>query len=275
MMLGLAIALALQATPAQPSFEGSADLKMVVTHQGEKVDTSMRMFFTRTSWRMDTDVRPPDTSSPGARHELGGHETFRLVVFGKVSDPTKGWIVNDRTKTYAVMVVDPANRRADEDPDAWTVSRGGTDRVAGFACENVTAQRIDQSESWDACLSSELPRTAMESLNHIDAEAWIAAAHRAGVKGRPIRAISRGHDGSERSRWEYVKFERRALPKTLFEVPAGYRETSAMKAMAQSPEMERDIEQMEKHLGEMMKDMSPEDRKMMEQMMRNPGAKSP
>jgi hypothetical protein len=77
--------------------------------------------------------------------------------------------------------------------------------------------------------------------------------------------VERNKAGDERLRMEIVKVERRKLPASLFEVPAGYRETSMMGMMAQTPEQQKQLEDAQKKMEEAMKDMSPE----------GPGATSP
>ena len=66
-------------------------------------------------------------------------------------------------------------------------------------------------------------------------------------------------------KWELVKAEKRALPASTFEVPAGYKETSMMGTMM-SPEQQKQME-------DAMKNMTPEQRKMMEEMMKKGGNK--
>jgi hypothetical protein len=61
------------------------------------------------------------------------------------------------------------------------------------------------------------------------------------VTGRPLGGFAPPRRTGE-FRIELVKVERRALPASLFEIPPGYRETSAFRVSAQSAERERDAE---------------------------------
>jgi hypothetical protein len=287
------LAIAFHATPSPAHFEGVAELKIVAAssmrdlraERFEPVVTSLRLLFTEAAWRLEKEIAPPGRLSSFVGDLLGGHDTFRLVALGKVADPTKSWIVNDRTKTYALLVIEPS-KSLEGDDRCWTIRRTGNDAVTGLACEKVAAQRKDGSESWEACLSRDLPSMAMESLthlplgptesgNHTDAERWIETARRSGVNGRPLRAISRERDGTEKLRIEVVNVERRALPASLFEVPDGYRETTPLRATAQSAERERELERDEKDLVESMKRWPPEPRKQLEPLLQMHGGEKP
>ncbi len=104
-------------------------------------------------------------------------------------------------------------------------------------------------------------------------EGWIGAVHDTGVTGYPVRMVEHTEAGDEKLRMEIVKVERRSLPASLFEVPAGYRETSMMGVMAQTPEQQKQMEDAQKKMEEAMKNMSPEQKKMMEKMMGPQGQK--
>lgn len=275
--LAAALAAAFHALPSVAQFEGIADLKIVSSEEENALQGTGRLYLSSAAWRMETDLKPSKAASPEMRSALGGADSFRIVAFGKVSEPRKSWMLNERTKTYAVVESDPAER-GDRGASAeeWTISRAGKDKVAGFACENVKATRKGEDDTWEACLARDFLSSAwMRLLAEDEEQGWIVAAQRAGVKGYPVRMISRGSDGKEKHRFEVVKVERRKLPASLFEVPAGYRETGVMGTMAQTPEQQRQMEEAQKKMEEAMKEMSPEQKKAMEEMMRQYGGKKP
>jgi hypothetical protein len=275
--LAAALAFVLQAFPAAAGdFEGVADLKMMAGDQRQMEGTG-RLYLTSKAWRMETDMRPTATAKPEAKAALGGAESFRMVVFGKLAEPRKTWTLNERTKTYSVMKADPESRHErDAEKDEWTVTRIGKDHVAGMACENVKAQRKGSNDWSEACLAREFLSGAWtRALKETSTEGWMIAAQRAGVEGYPIRMITHGKDGKETYRIEVVKTERKSLPASLFEVPAGYRETSMMGTMAQTPEQQKQMEDAQKKMDEALKNMSPEQRKQMEEMMQKMGGKKP
>jgi len=64
---------------------------------------------------------------------------------------------------------------------------------------------------------------------------------------------------------ELVRAQRQKVPASMLEIPAGYAKTSVPQA---SPEMQRKLE-------EAMKDLPPEQRKQLEEMMRRGGGDQP
>ena len=268
-----ALALALNALPALAQFEGTADMKIVAGERGKKTDGTARLYLTPKAWRMETEVKVPE-SSPEMKKALGGKDTYRTIVFGKIAEPRKSWMVNDQTKTFTVLRSDRDDAARERDDGGYTVTRAGKDKVAGFACEKVSVQRKGKDEIWDACFAPDFLSGAwLRAMKETGREGWIGAVHDAGVTGYPVRMVEHTEAGDEKLRMEIVKVERRSLPASLFEVPAGYRETSMMGAMAQTPEQQKQMEDAQKKMEEAMKNMSPEQRKMMEKMMGPQGQK--
>ena len=82
-----------------------------------------------------------------------------------------------------------------------------------------------------------------------------------GLEGFPIRWVVYGKAATApTSTFELVRFEKKSLPSSLFEVPPGYKETGLLGAFA-TPEQQKIIEDGLKHL-------SPEQRKAYEDAMR-------
>ena len=102
-------------------------------------------------------------------------------------------------------------------------------------------------------------------------EWWDKAAKKAGIHGYPMRIIAKTAAGKEKHRFEVVKVERRKVPASAFEVPAGYRQGGIVDVMAQTPEQQRQIEEAQRQAAEAMKNMSPEQRQMVEEMMKKYG----
>jgi hypothetical protein len=269
--LATVLVAVLHAVPALAAdFEGTADMRIVATgDRGQKAEGTGKLYVTAKAWRMESEMTIPEGSAD--KKALGGAEGFRTVAIGKAAEPRKTWMVNDRTKTYAVVESDPERGR-DRDAKEYAVTRAGKDTVAGLACEKVNVQKKGKDEVFEGCFTRELLSGAwLRALEGAEREGWVAAAHRAGVAGFPARVVSRGKEGTEKLRMEIVKVERKSLPASLFEVPAGYRETSAMGTMAQTPEQQKQMDDAQKQMEEAMKNMPPEQRKMMEEMMKKQG----
>lgn len=266
----VAVALLAPAVPSLAQFEGVADLKMTGQEGGHRMDGKGRLHLTRDAWRMEMQMAIPDMGPPAKDPKAPATQDYRVVMFGKMAEPGKSWMLNERTKTYAI-VEDDRDDDADEDPKEWKVVRLGQDKVAGLSCTNVKAQREGEDQTWEACLAKEFVSGAWLKGVKAEKEWWVLAAKRAGVTGFPVRMIARSADGAEKHRFEIVKLERKKVPASLFEVPPGYRQGGIMDVMAQTPEQQRQMQEAQRQAAEAMKNMSPEQRKMVEEMMKKYG----
>lgn len=261
-----ALVAVLHAVPVfAADFEGTADMRIVASgEQGRTAEGTGKLYVTPKAWRMESEMKVPEAAGQGGAG-------FRTVVIGKAAEPRKTWMLNDRTKTYAVVESEGGSRDRDA-KEEYSVQRVGKDTVAGLACEKVNVQKKGKDEVFEGCFTRELLSGAwLRALKGAEREGWIAAVHDAGVTGYPVRVVSRRKEGAEKLRMEVVKVERKSLPASLFEVPAGYRETSAMGTMAQNPEQQKQMEDAQKQMEEAMKNMPPEQRKMIEEMMKKQG----
>lgn len=264
-----ALALLVHAAPAPAEFEGIADVKMTAREGSHAASGTGRLYLSPAAWRMDMQMTVPDPTRP-KDGKAAATQDYRMVMFGKVASPRKTWMLNERTKTYAI-VEDDADDAGDAGEGEWKVVRLGADKVAGLACTNVKAQREGDDEVWEACLAKELMSGAWLKGVKAEKEWWVAAAKRAGVTGVPVRMIARSADGTEKHRFEVVKAERKKVAASLFEVPAGYKQGSMMDVVAQSPEQQRQMQEMQRQAAEAMKNMTPEQKQMMEEMMKKYG----
>ena len=265
----VALAVLVRAAPAPADFEGVADVKMTAKEGSHAASGTGRLYLSPAAWRMDMQMSVPDAPGAGAG-KAPATQDYRMVMFGKLASPRKTWMLNERTKTYAI-VEDDADDARDEGEGEWKVVRLGPDRVAGLACTNVKAQREGDEEVWEACLAKDFVSGAWLKGVRAEKEWWAAPAKRAGVMGVPVRMIARSKDGAEKHRFEIVKVERKKVAASLFEVPAGYKQGSMMDVVAQTPEQQRQMQEAQRQAEEAMKNMSPEQKKMMEEMMKKLG----
>jgi len=267
--LALTLVLAALALPAAAQFEGVLDVRMTAREEGNRMEGKGRLHVTPRAWRMEMEMTAAEArkDSPAAS-ALGGMVGHEMVVIGKSSEPGKTWMINDRAKTY-VVVEDDGDGAGDDEGPPWKVTRLGAEKVAGIACTNVRAERAGEDETFEACLAKEMATAQfLKGMKEGGEEGWILAAERAGITGHPVRMITRGGDGKERMRFEVTKVERRKLPASLFEVPKGYRQTSIMEGLAQTPEQQEQMKDAQRQLEEAMKSMPPEQRKAIEEMMK-------
>ncbi len=274
MTLRTAVAAAVLAValPALAQFEGVADVKMRGGYDNGQMTGTGKLFLSPAGWRMEMNMAVPQAVGQPKAGKGAAPTDHRIVTFGKRSDPKKSWMLNEKTKTYAVLE-DDDDEASDDDGAEWKVTKLGQDSVAGFSCTNVRAQKEGDDEIWEGCLAKDFLAGSWfkEMQKDSDDEWWAKAAKKAGIQGYPVRLIAKTGSGKEKHRFEVVKVERRKVPASTFEVPAGYKQGGMMDVMAQTPEQQKQMEEARRQMEEQMKNMSPEQRKMMEDMMKKMG----
>ena len=253
--LSLAALLALPLAAAA-QWEGSFDMKI----SGKDVTGSAKALVGKAGSRMQMEMTP--LAAKGA----GG---MKMTVISRTAEPGVSYIVNDEHRSYARIDVKDLEKQvpAAEREKKWTVKRLGSDKVAGYGCERALVTQEGSDTENEVCVTKELGGTAglfstgRRSGSGMEIERALKSN---GLDGMPVRMVIRKKGEADATMtWELVKAEKRPVPASTFEVPAGYRETSMMGTMM-SPEQQ-------KQLDDAMKNMTPEQRKMMEQMMKKQG----
>jgi uncharacterized protein DUF4412 len=272
-----ALALFVSRASALAQTEGIAEFRGTVhTDKGQTIPSQGRVYMSKSAVRVEweTDLREVAKERKDSGKASGMPEQFKMVMIQKLAQPDRIYIVNDGRKTYAVEAT--GTRRAKPGPErTWKVQRLGRDTVAGFACEKalLTAQDGDQTE---VCITAELmPSTAwLTAWNRREEQATpLKALKDAGLSGFPVRWIFR-HQGSKdtSSSVELVRFDRKSVSASLFEIPAGYRKVdSMMETMAMTPEQEKAMQEARKRMQEALDRMTPEQRKHYEELIRQQG----
>jgi hypothetical protein len=255
--LSLAVLLVLPLS-AVAQWEGVLDMKIT----GQEVNGSSKAFIGKAGARMQIEM-----TNAQQKEMLGGG--MKMVVLSRTAEPDISYMINDAQKSYARIDVKEMQKSLpkSEQEKKWTVKRLGAGSVAGFACEKaLVAQEGGTSEN-EVCISKEIlgPASMFSSGRRGAGGQGLEVALKAnGLVGMPIRMVMREKAKAEATMtWELVKAEKRSLPASTFEVPAGYKETSMMGTMM-SPEQQKQME-------DAMKNMTPEQRKMMEEMMKKKG----
>lgn len=243
---------------AAAQWEGALEMKIT----GKDVAGTSKALVGKAGTRMQVEMS-------NAQLRESGQGGMRMTVLIRTAEPGISYMINDAQKSYARIDVKEMEKNvpASERDRKWTVKRLGPDRVAGYACEKaLVSQEGSQTEN-EACISKEIAGSAglFDAGRRGSSGQGLEKALKAnGLEGMPIRMVMREKGKPESMMaWELVKAEKRALPASTFELPAGYRETSVMGTMM-SPEQQKQME-------DAMKNMTPEQRKMLEQMMKKQG----
>jgi Spy/CpxP family protein refolding chaperone len=258
--LAMLAAAALAATPAAAQFEGELTMKFT-TREG--IGTG-RAYVSRVGARSELDIK-------------SAHMPLKMTTLMKFSNPDVMIMINDQTKTYTEMDVkktreQAAKMRGDKAKEAWVVKRVGRETVNGFSCENALVTRGDDAKSeQDWCLSKDVAGLSYESMRGLmrrgspGEEGILKALHDAGVDGFVVKMVTREKGNPVPvSTMELTKVDRKSVPASLFEVPAGYTKQEGMMGAASVMAGPEAQDQMKKA----MENLTPEQRKQIEEMMK-------
>jgi hypothetical protein len=249
----------LVAAPARAQFEGELTMKLTMQE--------------------GTGTGKAFVSKAGARSELdiqSARMPFRMTTLVKMANPDIMYMINDQTKSYAEMDLrkmrEQAAKYRDKNKETWTVKKLGRETVNGYSCEHVLITRAEaaktEQEWWTsrdvAGLSYESMRGLMRRGNQSD-EGIIKGLRDAGADGFVVRMITREKGNPVPvSTMELTKAEKKSVPASLFEIPAGYtKQEGTLGAMGvMAPPGAQD------EMRKAMENLTPEQRKQIEDMMK-------
>jgi Domain of unknown function (DUF4412) len=207
-------------------FEGEIHTK-VITKEGRGFAL---MYLSKLGARNEIDIHSPKLQPVSA-------QPYRMTTLQKFSEPNLIYTINDGRKVYSVVDLKKTKSFAD---DTYTVTRLGSDTIAGYTCEKVRLTSQNQTET-DLCVAK----------NIVGMDIWIAlmertaqiksgmftALKRAEVEGLPIKmVVHRKGENSPIMTTEVVRVEEKSLAASLFEVPSTYKKEDAISLLA-TPEM--------------------------------------
>jgi len=263
MIRALAVALCLAALPAL-AFEGVIETKLTMNRSamGDGAPQGAPSSMTGTgvitvkglNSRMEQQM-----SMPG----MGEHKT---VVIHRADEPKTTYILNDANKTYSKTT---SEKDDDSEATKWTVKKLGKDTVAGRSTEHVQVQRAGGGDNLDVWIDKNLVSAGdLEKAFNAGGRGesgWWAALRKEGVAGVPLKVVSKNSKGETGVTWEATSVKSQSVPDSAFAIPSGYTEGKGHGGMM-SPgagAQQRD---------QMMQNLTPEQRKQVEEMMKQHGA---
>ncbi len=256
-LLNVLAGAALAAAPAFAQFEGEIDMK--ITSPG--MSGLGKMFVSKIGARTTMEMQAEKTS-------------MKMSTLMKFANPDVMYLINDQARTYSEMNLkqtreDLAKTKREKDP--YTVKVLGSETILGYSTKHVLLSRSsDRSEMeiWTTKdilgLNYEAMRGLMRRASSQDDGSFLKALRDAGADGFFVKMITREKGKPEPlSTMELTKAEKKSLPGSMFEIPPGYAKQEGMMGAAgvASPEA---AEAMRKA----MENMTPEQRKQMEEMMK-------
>ena len=116
-----------------------------------------KTYVTRSAWRSEMDMTSSAMKKdPKPAKAMGGQTAFRMVMLGKLSEPGVSVWLNERTKTFARIDAAEMAQNLPKEEKKWSVTRLGTDHVAGLPCENVRAVEEGKKGEIELCVTKEI-----------------------------------------------------------------------------------------------------------------------
>ena len=181
----------------------------------------------------------------------------------RADEPDTTYILNDARKTYSKHTAE----KGDESEAAkWTVKKLGKDTVAGRSTEHVLVQKTGGADALDVWIDKALVSAGdLEKAFNAGGRGqsgWWGALRKEGVAGVPLKVVSKNSKGEPAVSWEATSVKSQSVPDSAFAIPSGYTETKGFGGMAPGPQR-RD---------QMLQQLSPEQRKQVEEMMKQHGS---
>lgn len=264
------------ASPLFGQFEGVADFKITMGEKGRAVNGTGKVYVARAGYR--SEWKTEFVSEPRKDGAAPQPITMTMTMVGQRGEPDKLYMIDDRARTYSVMDLKKMRDEArSQSKETYTVQRLGHDSVAGMACEKAAATS-SRGEVVDVCVSKELSASSdwISAMSQRGGGgSWFAALKENGLEGFPVRWTTRRKGATEPSMvMEVTRVERKTLPASLFQVPAGYKQTDSVLG-GLTPDQQKTLNDARAQMKDALDKMTPEQRKAYEDAMKRYGAPTP
>lgn len=271
----LLVAMLLTTTSSFAQFEGVLEMKMTVSDKegASRGGGTMTAAVAKAGSRSDVNL------------QMGGM-TMKMTMLQKADTPNVVYRLNDANKTYSEIDLAKAREMANQpqNDDQWTVQKLGQEKILDYQTQHILAKPKSGTgqpmEMWIAkdFLDYDTFSKLQWRRNGPTGDQGLAKALKeAGTEGMPLKSVVHDDTGGTMT-MEVVKVEKKSLPASTFEIPAGYTKSNGgimdmMGGMSgpQADAMRARMEEARKQMQEQMKNMTPEQREMIEKMMQQRG----
>jgi hypothetical protein len=273
--------LLLSVGPALAQFEGVLEMKMTMaSKEAEGGGGTMNVAVAKAGTRSEVNMQM-------------GPMNVKMVMLQRNETPDVLYQINEGSKTYSEINMANMRQMAGQQPDThkYDVEKLGQETILGYKTQHVMVK--EKTAEADAGMTTEL-WTAKDLLDYetfsklqarrgkaAGQEALVKALKDAGADGLPLKSITTTGDGSKVT-MEVVKIDKKPLPPSTFEIPAGYtRSEGGLMDMLggvsgpQAEEAKKKMDEAQQKMQEALKNMSPEQRQMIEKMMKQRKAPNP
>jgi hypothetical protein len=273
-------ALLLAAGPAFGQFEGVLEMKMIMAGMGGEGGGTMNVSVAKAGFRSEMDMQM-------------GPMAMKMVMLQKNDSPNTLYRINDANKTYTEIDMAKMKERAgQQQPNRkYTVEKLGEETILGYKTQHVLVKEQGSGDGTGMTLEV---WTAKDLLDYetfskmqvrrgkgASEEAMIKALKDADADGLPLKSLATTPEGMKVT-MEVVKVDKKSLPASTFEIPAGYAKSEGglmdMMGGMSGPQADQARKQMggdvQKQMDDAMKNMTPEQREMIQKMMKQQKAGS-
>lgn len=166
----------------------------------------------------------------------GNKVTAPMILIGKADKPTESISIDDSAKSYTINQIDTGKNENDEMKITSNATKIGNEKIMGFDCVHARVisnksmgsfyKSIDTVDIWK---SNDVPiaGSVKDKLDKMGGNGLYSAETAQqlkdmGCSGMTVKMTS----NSEKNKMtvQLTKVERKDLPASLFEIPAGYKE---------------------------------------------------
>ncbi len=267
------VGLFLAAASASAQFEGVMTMSVNMTNNtsGAGRDSKARLSIGKKGFRVETELRLGATS-------------MTIVVLRRDDTPNIMYYLNEDAKTYYEFDSSKAldDSKLAKDEGGYAVRKLGEEKILGYNTQHIlllhtnsVTHRTSDREFWlakDICSYETFSHMNNKPGSRISEENVFKALRAAGVDGVPLKMVM--HSAEDMTVYmEVVKIDKKSLPDSTFEVPADFKKTAAPMAGGVGGAQ---TDAMRQQMQDRLKNLSPEQRARIEEMMKTrPGLSQP
>lgn len=268
------LALLLAGSSALAQFEGVLEMKMTTATKDKEVGGggTMNVEIAKAGTRCAMDM------------QMGGMG-MKMVMLQKTDTPDTMYRLNDAKKTYTEIDLAKLRAMAGKRPNTntYTVEKLGREKILGYDTQHVMVKETSPggdgttTEMWtakDLLDYATFSKMQARQGKGSGEAALIKALKDAEADGLPLKSVATTADGTKVT-MEVVNVKKKSIPASTFEIPADYTKSAGgimdMMGGTSSPDAgaaNKQMDDAQKQMSEALKNMSPEQRDMIEKMMK-------
>ncbi len=268
-------ALLLVAGPVFAQFEGVLEMKMTMAAEGIEGGGggTMKVEVGKAGTRSTMDMQM-------------GSMSMKMVMLHKNDTPDTIYRINDANKSYTEIDLAKMRQAAGQPQKTteYAVEKLGEETMLGYKTQHVAVKEKNAAAGEGMNVEMWIAKDVLDYATYSKLQArpgktggdegLLKALKEAGTDGMPLKAITSTPQGAKTT-MEVVKAEKQSLPASTFEIPAGYTKSAGgmmdmMSGMSgpQADDARKRMGDAQKRMDDAMKNLTPEQREMIQKMMK-------